>query len=453
MTVIVRRTLSSGRVRRTRVIRSARSTPARPSARRPGSARFTADLDIRATQLNTMHVLSDHEGFIPRRQRRNSMNPDPATSVPPWYAWNDGPKPARSWPSPKADVDVHRDQLKRVGLEMLTDTGVHNKEQVEMGLDSLSGLPARFDYFGADFYAGHIWREPVTTWAWGSMTALAGSVSRFSKAVQGCARLIRGSYENLGDMVFATGVNYDRAEGIFDKNLSSFTGSNLGRGTTHMTRLITSKYPWEEEDVSSLDAPLIKDCLNAVNISGLNSQADYCTQLADYFTDLQETVEGRARQLSNAWPGQTSEFALEALRKVQASCRTLAYATGTTSGTLSWLAGVVQQYQDGFEDTVKLGDHEFDDDLPNWMLPSGGGAHDRARAYLRELNTHLAIAYDMLPDQIEILLPGVPDSASAPDYNEADGLKDDSGFWSSLESGFNKLQKTDTDHKVDNLIL
>ncbi|MGW0804451.1 hypothetical protein [Nonomuraea sp. NPDC002799] len=379
------------------------------------------------------------------------MIPDPTTSVPPWYAWNDGPKPARSWPSPKADVDVHRDRLKRVGLEMHTDTGVVNEWDAKQGYDPLTGLPADVDGFGAKFYGDYYAvssSDYVATFLWRSMTAVDDAVERFSNAVHSGALNIRRSYENLGDMVFASGVNYDRAEGIFDKNLPSLTGSDLGRGTTHETYLITSMHPWQEEDTSPLDAPLIKDCLNAVHVAKLNDKAGCCTRLAEHFTDLQETVEGRARQLAGAWPGQTSEFALEALRKVQATYRTLAYATGTTSGTLSWLAGVVQQYQDGFEDTVKLGDHEFDDDLPNWMLPSGGGAHDRARAYLRELNTHLAAAYNMLPQQIETLLPGVPRTASALSYNEGDGLKDDSGFWDFLEMGFDDLQKTDREDKV-----
>ncbi|MGW0804454.1 hypothetical protein [Nonomuraea sp. NPDC002799] len=361
------------------------------------------------------------------------MIPDPATSAPPWYDWNDGPKPARSWPSPKADVDVHRDRLKRVGLEMQTDTGGLSESEVKGGLPPQTGLPPGSDTFGAGFYGDSSASGPLDGRIWKSIHAVEDAVERFADAVQNGAYNLSCDYVALGYLVFASGVNYDRAEGIFDKNLPDLTEENLGRGTTHETYSITSKYPWQEEDTSPFDAPLVKECLNAVHVAKLNDKAGYCTRLAEHFTDLQETVEGRARQLAGAWPGQTSEFALDALRKLQATYRTLAYATGTTSGTLSWLAGVLHQYQLGFEDTVKLGDHEFDDDLPNWMLPSGGGAHDRAREYLRELNTHLATAYNMLPKQIETLVPDVPTSPLVPSYDERTGLKDDSRYWDFVE--------------------
>ncbi len=354
------------------------------------------------------------------------MPPDPPGPSKPWYAWADGPEPAREWPAPKVDVDVDRTRLKTIGAAMQADVGAEPGPDLEFGVDEFGGLPARFRWLLLDDFAEWSW--------WSSMQAVRSALVRIDEALKQGATAVHHSYGDLGGLLFATGVNYDRALELLEGNLVLLDRSVNGMGVRHET--VLTREPWKDEDVSQYDASYVKQFLDSVDPRKLAAQGTLCSDLAMWFSELQWSVEGRARELAGAWKGPTSEIALEGMRKVHATCGALAYASGRTGETISWLAGVLQQYQTGFESIVELGDWELDDDLAALVLPTGGSAHDRARDLLRELNVQLAIAHGMLPGEVETLLPGIVDGSGSLSWHREDGLKDDSSYWGFLELDF-----------------
>ncbi|GAA4228082.1 hypothetical protein FHR32_002553 [Streptosporangium album] len=353
------------------------------------------------------------------------MAREPAPVSPQWREWDGGPELSRSWPSPHADIDVNTAGLRKVGdaimLEADTAYGYNRDDNKSSALGSYQDMTDS-DHAGLLGRIGKF--DPPR---WDALTALRKTLTGISGFVVGGTHCALEIYNNFGNMIFATSANYAMADSVFDKNISVLRYTVNGAGVRHETWKKKS-YVWQEDNISDYDAPTIKAMLNSVEVETMLRKGCACADLATWLTSLQSLVEEHARQLAGAWQGEPAELALDAFRKVHATVRALAYAIGTTGDTIIWLANVIHQRQVDFESVVKLGNWEFDDDLPDWLLPWGGGAHDRARDYLRELNQQLKIAYDMLPAEIEVLLPTT--RSDNPKYtDEKDGLKDGSDYW------------------------
>ncbi|MFE3451246.1 hypothetical protein ACFXJ8_20215 [Nonomuraea sp. NPDC059194] len=347
--------------------------------------------------------------------------------MPPWYAR----EPSPEWPGPQIDVEVDRARLKAIGAAMQAEPDAEAQQYLELGGEGgLGGLPARFGWLLLDDFTEWSW--------WASLQAVRTALITIDGALKRGAMDIRHSYSDLGGLLFATGVNYDRAVELLDVNSALLDRSVNGMGLRHT--IVETKQPWQDEDVSGYDVSYVKQCLESVDPMRLAAQGTLCADLAAWFTEFQGTVEGQARELASAWTGQTSEHALEGMRKVHAAGGALAHASGQTGETITWLAGMLQQYQLDFESAVGLGDWEFDDVL----LPSGG-VHDRARDFLRELNGRLATAHSMLPSEIETLLPGIVGGSGALGRHGEDGLGDDSAYWGFLELDFEQ-QRAEAAH-------
>ncbi|WP_406311456.1 hypothetical protein OHA77_22065 [Streptosporangium sp. NBC_01639] len=351
------------------------------------------------------------------------MEPEPTPER--WYAWGNNPELSRSWPSPHADIDVNTDGLRKVGdaimLEMDTADGYNQADNKSPALGSWPDL-ADSDH------AGHLGRfRKFDPPRWDALTALEETLTGISRFVVGGTHCALEGYNNFGNMIFATSANYAMADSVFDEHISVLRYTVNGKGVHHETWEKKS-YIWQEDNISDYDAPKIKAMLDSVEVETMLRKGGACTDLAAWSTNLQSLVEQHAKQLAGVWQGEPAELALDAFRKMHATVRALAHSIGTTGDTITRLAGAILQYQLNFESVVKLGNWERDDDLPDWLLPWGGGAHDRARDYLRELNQQLKIAYDMLPAEIEILLPTL--GVDNPKYTyEKDGLKDGSDYW------------------------
>ncbi|WP_326826375.1 WXG100 family type VII secretion target [Streptosporangium sp. NBC_01756] len=357
------------------------------------------------------------------------MEPEPTPEQ--WYSWGNNPELSRSWPSPHADIDVDTAGLRKVGeaitLEVDTAGNDHWNDPKSSALGYwgvLDDYLARLSTFRTDEYPRWDADDPPR---WDAFATLVRTLSGISDFVRAANKCTLQSYCDFGHMIFATSANYAMADSVFDKKISVLRYSVNGKGVHHETWK-KKPYVWREDNVSDYDAPKIKAMLDSVRVETMVDKGGACTDLAAWLTNLQSVVEEHARQLAGAWQGEPAELALDAFRKMHATVRTLAHSIGTTGDTITWLAGVILQYQLNFESVVKLGGWEFDDDLPNWLLPSGGGAHDRARDYLRDLNQQLKIAYDLLPAEIEILLPTVRSDSPQPAY-EKNGLKDGSEYW------------------------
>ncbi|MGV9303859.1 hypothetical protein ACWDLG_10850 [Nonomuraea sp. NPDC003727] len=331
------------------------------------------------------------------------MPPDPPGPSKPWYAWSEDPELSADWPAPRADVEVDHTRLKTIGTAMWTDLGAGRNP--DPGADTWEGLPSRFSGLLLDDFTDWAW--------WGSMQAVRTVLITVDDALKRGAVAVHRSYADLGGLLYASGDNYDRAveqRPLLDNSIN-------GMGLRH--DVVDTKQPWEDEDVSPYNASSVKECLDSVDPLRLAAQGTLCSDLAMWFAELQGDLEGRARELANAWRGHTSELALEGMRKVHATCRALAHVSGQTGETMSWLAGVLLQYQLNFEsvldpDGQEDGDEQGDQgDGDGWARSLGAGAHERARDYLRDLNVQLAVAHGMLPDQVETLLPGVVVSAGA----------------------------------------
>ncbi|MFD8557432.1 hypothetical protein ACWDOR_01970 [Streptosporangium canum] len=352
------------------------------------------------------------------------MAPEPEPDR--WREWGDGLELSRSWPSPHADIDVDIAGLRKVGhaimLEADTAAGSNGPDNESSALGSWEDLAG---------YVGGLGRfirkyDP----SWDAFAALEETLTGISGFVLGGTHYALGSYDSFGSMIFATSANYAMADSVFDKNISVLRYTVNGTGVQHETWK-KKTYVWHEDNVSDYDAPRIKAMLDGVEVATMLRKGGACAELATWLTNLQSLVEEHAKQLAGAWQGEPAELALDAFRKVHATARALAHAIGTTGETIIWLANVIHRYQVNFESVVKLGDWEFDDDLPDWLLPSGGGAHDRARDYLRDINQYVQAAYDMLPAEIEILLPTASSRDAEIAYKE-DGLKDGSEYWDSM---------------------
>ncbi|WP_406311454.1 hypothetical protein OHA77_22050 [Streptosporangium sp. NBC_01639] len=357
------------------------------------------------------------------------MEPEPTPEQ--WYAWGNSPELSRSWPSPHADIDVNTAGLRKVGdAIMLEVEGAHPYEQV--------GNRSLLDYWEE---LDGIFLNQETRVPWGALSTFTMAVMRYSlygfPETGGISKFVRAeildtleSYSNFGNMIFATSANYAMADSVFDENISELRYAINGAGVRHET--------WEKKDIfqqedniSDYDAPTIKNMLDSVDVKTMRDMSGVCTDLAAWLANLQSLVEQHAKQLAGVWQGEPAELALDAFRKVHATARVLAHSIGTTGNTIAWLAGVIDQYRLDFESVVKMGDRGIDDDLQDRLLPWESGAHDRARDYLRELNQQLKIAFDMLPAEIEIILPDVSVSDAKYAYKK-DGLKDGSDYWDSM---------------------
>lgn len=347
-----------------------------------------------------------------------------------WREWEGGPELSRSWPSPHADIDVDTAGLRKVGHAIMleadtaADSNWHDNESSALG--SWTDLAVQITHLGR-FNRKY---DPSYDPSWDAFTALEETLTGISGFVLGGTHYALGSYNSFGSMIFATSANYAMADSVFDKNISVLRYTVNGTGVHHET-WEKKTYVWQEDNVSDYDAPRIKAMLDSVEVATMLRKGGACAELAAWLTNLQSLVEEHAKQLAGAWQGEPAELALDAFRKVHATARALAYAIGTTGETIIWLANVIHRYQVNFESVVKLGDWEFDDDLPDWLLPSGGGAHDRARDYLRDINQYVQAAYDMLPAEIEVLLPTASSRDAEIAYKE-DGLKDGSDYWDSM---------------------
>ncbi|MEQ4723873.1 hypothetical protein [Nonomuraea sp. B19D2] len=369
----------------------------------------------------------------------------------PWSGWSGEPELSRSWPSVH-DIEVDRTKLKKIGLEMQDDAGMTLKLGEDLhGQDVRGGwklpvlLPDQIDalrnlvnWEPGDFTMNHgFFSNTANFLKWDSMVQLGNNLGGAVRGYGGLGDAIRDTafvlyrnYSNIGSLALASGVNYDRAEGLFDSH-SSTTDELIDRQDGGPMTLWT-KERWVEEDVSQHDAPAVKFFLDSCDWNAMSQRGTLCSDLARLFVDFQQTVEDRARQFSDAWPGRTSEYAHAYLRTIHADARVLAYACGKTGQALSWLSGILMQKQAEFESTVKLGDMEIDDDLPNWMWPSGGGAHDRARDYLREVNLYIAEAHKMLPDGLDRGSDGGIDASPAVSWYQDGKLQD--GYWEELDA-------------------
>ena len=354
------------------------------------------------------------------------MAHEPTPPKRPWDAWGGDITLSRSWPSPQAGVDVDIHQLMKVGREMQSDMGNTTKEDASAGTYP-DALPARFQAFNLNSLvtSGNLWDSAAVFCA---RLSVIGECSRLG--INGFG----DSYRNVGGIAFASGVNYESAEHVFDQYRPELKREVRGWGANH--EIYKARSRWNDgDDISQWSAEEIKKIVAGMDAREMGKQASLCESVAAWLSDLQDTVEGRARQLSKAWPGETSGFALEALHEVQGTCRSLAYDLGKTGDVLSWFSGVVDQYQRDFESRVKIGDFDVDDNLPSWLgwLP-GGGANERAHDYLRELKNTMASAYHMLPAQIEIMAPNLPSAypTAFSSYSE-DKLNDRSPFWGMLK--------------------
>ncbi|MFC4016090.1 hypothetical protein ACFOY2_53390 [Nonomuraea purpurea] len=328
------------------------------------------------------------------------------------------------------------------GMTLKPEEVLHG-EQVRGGWTLPVILPEQFEavqnlvnWVPGDYTMDHgLVQNTANFLAWESLGQLNFNLWRLGEAIRDTAVVLYRNYSNIGSLAYACGVNYDRAEGLFDSY--SPTADRLIDRQDERPAGIFEKEPWVDEDVSRHDAPAVKFYLNSGNWIAMGERGALCFELATLFVDFQQTVEDRARQFSDAWPGRTSQYAHAYLRSTHADARVLAYACGKTGQALTWLSGMLQQYQAEFENTVKLGDLEIDDDLPDWIWPSGGGAHDRARDYLREVNRSIAVAYEMLPDELGSLSGGGVDSSPAVSWQQDGKLQDT--YWRELEAELNML--------------
>lgn len=340
-----------------------------------------------------------------------------------WREWDDGPELSRSWPSPHADIDVDTAGLRKVGNAITMEV------DGARGYESSALKPWR-DMAVEVGHLGMVTELESLAWLdWTAFRTLGWTLGLIGGRVTDGTQSALESYDSFGNMIFATSANYAMADSVFDKNISVLRYAVNGAGVRHQTS--PTKDGWPEDDVSGYDAPKIKSMLASIEVASMLRKGGACAELATWLTNLQSLIEEHAKQLAGAWRGEPAELALDAFRKVHATTRALAHSVGTTGETIIWLANVIHRYQVNFESVVKLGDWEFDDDLPDWLLPSGGGAHDRARDYLRDLNQYMKAAYDMLPAEIETLLPTARSDDAKSAY-KGDGLKDGSDYWDSM---------------------
>ncbi|OUC99394.1 hypothetical protein CA984_03195 [Streptosporangium minutum] len=352
------------------------------------------------------------------------MAPEPDPQQ--WREWDGGLDLSRSWPSPHADIDVDTAGLRKVGETITTELAAADSHEPDgptsSGLRSWKDTAVAVSQLEFDMTAYGLWPR------WIAFDRFWGTVSFIGDRIVTETDFVLLTYGQFGNMIIATSANYAMADSVFDKKISQLRYIVNGKGVHHTTMLM--KAGWEADNISDYDAPKIKAMLFSFDVATMLRKGGECAELAAWLISLQSLIEERARQLADVWSGEPSELALEAFRKVHASVRALAHSIGTTGETIIWLANVIHRYQVNFESVVKLGDWEFDDDLPDWLLPSGGGAHDRARDYLRDLNQYVKAAYDALPAEIETLIPGAPSSLVYPDLSK--GVKD---YWDSTLVG------------------
>lgn len=288
-----------------------------------------------------------------------------------------------------------------------------------MSTDLENSYMERYDKWRELSWGSMIWYRPN----WATMVAFEKAVSEIARAVSWEAGEARGDYSSIASMVVASSINYDRAEGIIEANRPRLEKAiNGARHELYETPRPAS----EPEDVSTYSALEIKDFFDNQDLEKLTQQERLFHQVATEMTVLQDMCQQRAHGLSISWKSSAAEHALEAMRKLCATFRTLAYTAGATGSALATLHQVLKNYKTNFESIVNI-----DQTVGEWFsdLFWDMDEHDRARNLLLDANVRVVEAHNLLPSKLETVLPHVVPVASTLAIIEGG----DDLFWKSWE--------------------
>ncbi|MFC7723145.1 hypothetical protein [Nonomuraea recticatena] len=202
-------------------------------------------------------------------------------------------------------------------------------------------------------------------------------------------------------MIVASSVDYDRTEGIIEANRPRL--EKAINGVRHEVWK-TLRPETEPADVSTYDAPTIKGFFDNLDLGQMARRGELFHNVAAELTTLQEVCQQRAYDLSSSWHSPATEHALEAMRKLCATIRTLAYTTGATGSAVTTLYEELKDYKENFEGIVNL-DKTVAESFSDWFFDMD--EDDRARNLLLDANVRVVTAHTLLPSEIETVLPNV----------------------------------------------
>ncbi|WP_214325399.1 hypothetical protein [Nonomuraea sediminis] len=361
-----------------------------------------------------------------------------------WHSWNGGFALPGGWPYPSPGINVDRAALKRVAFQMeqtiqdavkggpylprfdpvpessWNDAAVRETDGGDAG--SVGKFPNDTkDYFDLSGTFGHeLWQENGVSGPYGggsSWMEVAGylpgsweSVKHFKKnlertvtTIDGYGELFFESFKGLADTVVLTALNYDTAEDILQHGKGAFRTAIDGRGVVKADEPLCQG-SWFCENVSSNEAPVIKTFFERCHPELLAAAGRTLRGTADRLAAGVGALAHHAEQLAHTWPGETSTLCLDALRKLHASGRTIAYAAGRTSEVCTGFSSAFAEYK-------TQGEH-LNVDKAGWFDRTFFDGNDddrkdksRAQELLMNFNSRLGEAFAMLPAELEVCLP------------------------------------------------
>lgn len=302
-----------------------------------------------------------------------------------WTEWDDSyPWPSSWWPSEKLDIDVDRNMMRKVGQAMEADLGDSNIELPGSWRDGESSV--RFKNPG--------W-VVMHDFEWGLFGIADELKHRTNKA--------HNDYSSIADMIVASSINYDRAEGIIEANRP-----HLEKAINGTQRVDTWIHGTHDGDllgtVSKENALSIRNYFDNLDLEEIAERREWFLQMATKLTEWQDACQQRAHDLSNSWKSPAAKHALEAMRKICGAYRSLAYAAGVAGSALAMIHPVLKNYKTNFESIVNIDDKTFGESLSDFF---GEDEDDRARSLLLEVNAKIIGEHSRLPLRIRTALPNV----------------------------------------------
>ncbi|MEU6788167.1 hypothetical protein ABZ912_54015 [Nonomuraea angiospora] len=329
----------------------------------------------------------------------------------PWRQWHSGLELDRSWPSPASGIDVNRAELKKRAARIVTDD-LSSKAPINDEMYSpLSGecTPgAAFGHYVSEVvwgaYSGQSVEKIDLDGAWASADRMQEALNRKFENLRDQLETFFRSYAGFGQLVYAAALNYDAAEGIFNRQMGKLRNIVNGQQDPGRSRPPSDIERWHEEDVSANNAAGVRKFFERSRPRLLLDLGVVCQNSADWMANLAATIEGHSEALAKVWGSQAAELCQQALKKLHGTTKTLAYDAGRTGDVLLSFGELYWRYKENCASAV--GDFEVDD-LWEWAGGEDNEDDERARQYLREFNQQMGLWYNMIPADAEMLLPQI----------------------------------------------
>ncbi|TMR91701.1 hypothetical protein [Nonomuraea basaltis] len=348
-----------------------------------------------------------------------------------WDQWDGGLELARGWPSPSRGIDVDRGELRRIARDMTMEVDT----DIPFSVGSLSiyardvkGLQWQDGHEAVTIPLSHAFGDTAGTYPdihlvplpgnWIPVVQVCRALEAIGKAVPIRAGQFFGGFLGVAALIQTTAANYDAAEeALHDRwrllswaiRDASVTGGVIDEKDTFVREGDES-----DDDVSSLDYQRIKQFFEMLDPEPLLFGAEVYRDIAHQFAGAVGLIESLKGRVAAAWPGETSELCLEALRCLHGSAKQIAYVAGGTSEALDHFQSAIPRYKQTFESETDYAHESIGGWRPNsvttrmpWQVTPCEMSGQETSCERDFYDWELKDLYRGLPSDLQVRLPRI----------------------------------------------